>query len=842
LAVPFDETANGYGLAGGDAIVSSTDRLRRVTAVLDNDWRPDSWDAASKVLTPDIDDWFFRTKPRCLVAGCWGTGAVRSGICQGCTHRFRQSNIDDPGEWAATAPRKERLRRLNGELCRVTENARRCQRPAEGALDLCNRHNNLWTDRRHAGITLDEFLAWAKPLKSLGRCRADACQLAAAVKITQLCTIHQNEWRKADQPAAGSAAFTTWAATVRSPVGWVIVLRGLSELLTAELLYAIQQREREEIKTDPVDISKFVQWLRAHPADTLSAVNPDDFDTRGHYAATRFARFAVDRVRLVESTIDDERLRDRWDLRVFGKGVKGRVDFRVIPIDWLRTAAKQWAEASVYRVSEETLAEGVMTFGLFATTLLTRGDGGEDPTVLSRRDIDRFLTTMPRLKSDRTGERFSQDALEHMVSRTGTVLREAREFGFLDELPATCSLQRGEFKTSTHRGAKPGKAIPTVVIAQLDEHVEALRRIPGKNVDGGYGIRSLGPLREHVGDLAALAYLLLRGTGRRCGEIATLRVNCLTYDGDGKAVLVYDNHKARRPGRRLPLEDSDLIDAINNHQQMIRDAFPGVADADLYMFPRVHKNPTGQHHIPAQSLSKWMRAWVDGLADLHNGIPEPGGGHQAFDRAKVHPHAFRHTYAQRLADHGVSPHTLRELMDHLSMETTLGYYRVGDQRKRDAMQIMNRHTADHHGNIAANPAPMSDVAVLREELHWVAVPFGKCSEPSNIKAGGHACPIRWQCPGCPHFQSDPSYLPELQTHADTLRRQREAAITVGADTWAIDNLTNEINAVQHHIDIQHDHLGDLDDDERLAVEQATRDLRKARQLLPLIAKRTGTGS
>ncbi len=332
LAVPFDETANGYGLAGGDAIVSSTVRMRWVTAVLDNDWRPDSWDAASKVLTPDIDD---------------------------------------PGEWAATAPRKERLRRLNGEPCCVTENARRCQRPAEGALDLCNRHNNLWTDRRHAGIALDEFLAWAKPLKSLGRCRAVACQLAAAVKITQLCTIHQNEWRKADQPAAGSAAFTTWAATVRSPVGWVIVLRGLSELLTAELLYAIQQREREEFKTDPVDISKFVQWLRAHPADTLSAVNPDDFDTRGHYAATRFARFAVDRVRLVESTIDDERLRDRWDLRVFGKSVKGRVDFRVIPIDWLRAAAKQWAEASVYRVSEETLAEGVMTFGLFATTLLT---------------------------------------------------------------------------------------------------------------------------------------------------------------------------------------------------------------------------------------------------------------------------------------------------------------------------------------------------------------------------------------------------------------------------------------------------------------------------------------
>ena len=65
---------------------------------------------------------------------------------------------------------------------------------------------------------------------------------------------------------------------------------------------------------------------------------------------------------------------------------------------------------------------------------------------------------------------------------------------------------------------------------------------------------------------------------------------------------------------------------------------------------------------------------------------------------------------------------------------------------------------------------------LREELSWVAVPMGKCAEPTNVRAGGEACPIRYQCAGCPHFESDPSYLPELRAYADELRREREAMI------------------------------------------------------------------
>jgi hypothetical protein len=43
-------------------------------------------------------------------------------------------------------------------------------------------------------------------------------------------------------------------------------------------------------------------------------------------------------------------------------------------------------------------------------------------------------------------------------------------------------------------------------------------------------------------------------TGRRPEEICELALDCVSRDGTGKAVLVYDNRKANRLQRRLPIE------------------------------------------------------------------------------------------------------------------------------------------------------------------------------------------------------------------------------------------------------------------------------------------------
>ena len=48
-----------------------------------------------------------------------------------------------------------------------------------------------------------------------------------------------------------------------------------------------------------------------------------------------------------------------------------------------------------------------------------------------------------------------------------------------------------------------------------------------------------------------------------------------------------------------------------------------------------------------------------------------------------------------------------------------------------------------------------------------------CTEPSNVKAGGGACPYKYVCTGCGHFRSDPSYLPELKSYLQQLLADRE---------------------------------------------------------------------
>ncbi len=106
-----------------------------------------------------------------------------------------------------------------------------------------------------------------------------------------------------------------------------------------------------------------------------------------------------------------------------------------------------------------------------------------------------------------------------------------------------------------------------------------------------------------------LAYLLLKGTGRRVGEIASLHLNCLGLDEHAKPVLVYDNHKAARMGRRLPLADTALVETIRSQQAWVTERFPDTPRAALWLLPRANKNA---------------------------GEPIP------FDRRAVHPHAFRH--------------------------------------------------------------------------------------------------------------------------------------------------------------------------------------------------------
>lgn len=112
-----------------------------------------------------------------------------------------------------------------------------------------------------------------------------------------------------------------------------------------------------------------------------------------------------------------------------------------------------------------------------------------------------------------------------------------------------------------------------------------------------------------------------------------------------------------------------------------------------------------------------------------------------FDKRKIVLYAYRHTYAQRHADAGVGVGVLRELMGHRELDTTTGYYHIGEDRRREAVDRVTSLQFDRHRNRLWRAAhQLLDSEHTRRAIGEVAVPFGVCTEPANVKAGGTACP------------------------------------------------------------------------------------------------------
>lgn len=110
----------------------------------------------------------------------------------------------------------------------------------------------------------------------------------------------------------------------------------------------------------------------------------------------------------------------------------------------------------------------------------------------------------------------------------------------------------------------------------------------------------------------------------------------------------------------------------------------------------------------------------------------------------------------------------------------------------------------------------------------MAVPFGNCTEPSNVKAGGKACPIRFQCAACPFYRPDPSYLPVIEDHIRSLKADKEMAVMMEADEFVVRNLDDQIAAFKGTVETLRKLVEAMGQEERDEVEQASAVLRKVR--------------
>lgn len=345
---------------------------------------------------------------------------------------------------------------------------------------------------------------------------------------------------------------------------------------------------------------------------------------------------------------------------------------------------------------------------------------------------------------------------------------------------------------------------------------------------------------------------LLRDTGRRPNELCRLPWDCLTTGEDGKWVLVWTNFKSNRSDRHLPIHDS-TAKSIQAQQVAVRERFPHTDTAVLSLFPRERANPDGLFQITPGMYAAQHKRWVRSFPETHCVTTESSDGTKAiermaafvddanmpFDCDRITPYAYRHTYCQRHADQGTAPEVLRELLDHRSMETTQGYYEVRERRLRVAVNRVYSAQVTGRGETLWDRAieSIDDATRTRLRIGETAVPYGVCTEPTNVKAAGTACPYKFTCIACSHFRTDPSYLPELMAYHDRLieTRARVRAAT-DIEDWAKDKVTpadEEITAISELIQQLEHGSTRLSDADRELLDRAVRLVRDARRQVDL---------
>jgi site-specific recombinase XerD len=762
--------------AGLDPLCARLHAALDLEALIDVGYDPDR-----QVFAPLRDHAIFGFT-ECAVRDCPGLAAQAGDLCGPCARRWRGTQPAQlPLQEFIAIPRLRVVQRRTREvLCRVC-----CvpgfERPALGPLQLCLSCAKSF--RRSGVSSVDEWITGGQHRKSrraprapararptYGRC--ERCGRLASHPRPLSCGPCQLTWRKAGKPG-----WERWRREHPVPVsagGRVLVLSSLPERVRLEFLVGLQDALGGERKFNAwSDLTRVAHRLIHMKVE--SVLDLAESPVRTPMAQLLFARirWAVEHALLDP---EEELLGDVWRLGLLRRdGGRQKIDLTVISQPWLREIYRDWAREALAGRHIHYLRSTFCQIRRLSESLRTRADGGVDRTTVGRRDIENFLVRLAGLAS--TGEIANSSQVD-CVTMVRYLLRRARDRGLtapggpLHGLPDTFAFYEGDIPQREERDPDDeiGRSLPNSVIKQLASP------------------QALAVLTEaSTAEIADAAELLIR-TGRRPAEICHLRTMCLQWDErvrddgtlDRQPVLVYRPEKTPKRSKRLPVHAREAL-IIKRAGERARARFPGVAPEKLPLFPRQTQNRSGTVPMSAHRVALGLREWMRRLPDL---LDSDG---TSYDRRRVVLYAFRHSYAQRLADQNCPPHLLMDLMDHRSFRTTEGYCRIRQDRRREAVDLGQRWQWDAQGNeLAKIIERFAESEDTRIKVGSTAIPYGSCVEPSNVAALGSACPYWMRCIGCKHFRTDLTHLAALEKYLTDLLAARERILAVSDELadWA----------------------------------------------------------
>lgn len=444
----------------------------------------------------------------------------------------------------------------------------------------------------------------------------------------------------------------------------VFTLAGLRPRVRDEVLYALQQRDSEILGIRPSTVAKLVQRLDG----VESVLDVPSTEGKGlTVALLRSVQLHVRRLRAAYSGRDGTE-DDVWDCALVGLRARpnkpalatsGVIDFGVVRQPWLRHVVLETARATRPPVID---IRRMLQAAQIASLALASRPHGSDPTRLAMADMTVVFEHFLKAIDPKTQMVYSITHRRALLGWWRRLMKFGRSTGLMDSVSSTFVLGP-EHSIPDEEGneGELGRAIPEAWIAHLDLHLPLLGIVDYQRSEW---------TAEDYAHMYRTAYAIQRDTGRRTGEVGSLRRSCVEFDA-GAPVLLYDNSKSRRRRRRLPIDPS-TAELIAEWKQRL-ETLPVPKACRDYLFPAPGaRNRERRGHLSPDQFGKRFRAWADAIPAPTNLPPEA----EAFKAADIEPYGLRHAYAQRHADNGTPVDVLKELMDHNDINTTMGYYTV----------------------------------------------------------------------------------------------------------------------------------------------------------------------
>lgn len=285
--------------------------------------------------------------------------------------------------------------------------------------------------------------------------------------------------------------------------------------------------------------------------------------------------------------------------------------------------------------------------------------------------IDDWLIKRGQTKTAKTGRKPSSTTVQRDLAAISGLFKAAIKRKLITSNPvAGIEHKATQNEIVRYLGSRdPGEEARLLDALEERENRRRAKRISANQwaEERGYNTRPEFPEDEYVDYLRPLVLLAMH-TGLRRGELLSLKwVNVKNLHSKSKN----NSSKIQVPGRvtkngkphRVPLNDF-AASVLRKWKKTC-----STIDDDAYVFPG--KN--------GKKLNEVGRAW-DAILEI--------AGIQDFRF-----HDLRHHFASKLVMAGVPLNTVRELMNHKSMQMTLRYADIGPDHKRDSVNVLAKDKA-----------------------------------------------------------------------------------------------------------------------------------------------------